>query len=850
MPTLKQKSSFGPGKYRGIAFDRDRLLRYVEGTNKAIAAGVPIPLLDRKHAKPGATDKETADEADAQGVGWLTKLSLDANDSIEWEAKDVPQAVIDDVRNGHKRFTSPEFRDSYTNEKEGVYEGPIVRHITFTPLPGNPHQGELVPVDSIALTELGVFQFSEMDRDTEQFAESDWNSTPDGKHHYRVAVEKGKHKLYYASGKVPSEGKGGDLISEHANREEAKKAAVASLKTKISQHAEDGSEAVTDENAAPADLDNDRVDPEEETDITKGKKKKKKEDGTDEDETVNENEEDMNEKNPQFAEGKVTGKFFSHADDKDGSKFSSIVKKHGGEHDTKTNYFSVPKKNAKKFKKELGSFKNGLGLIYKHESDSHIGGPVHYGMDTQHAEYPQFAENYHNIEKLPGKSHHTGYADGVWHIHKEGKKGYRAIHQDRKHPSKSAKTLKEISSHLDSIPSQHAEDEADDEVLLDEMGNERPDSPAETGLPPDIVPINEGTNPDMPPVANDRSKLQAVIAGLNQAANLVLPSDFDFANPGSIDILLAALNTAIKSKQEAEAEAAMETEQQEKGNLTEAPMPFSEADYENTLTKHGYTHTKSSTTGGGWKKYKKGKYDEITTGNHGWHRDTKHVPGVSEGLFVRGDDHTGLAAHLEGKPSKHKSGHYLKDDSQHNETQFSESELAALTPKARAIVEKAEADRKQAEQEKLQFAENEKAAKQSLARNNSLTKIKSYGLPPYVVKQLTASMNTIQFSEDGKAQPTYTIEDVAAIIKRAMPASMMFAEADVKEADAPKQGQQFFEGATPNGHVDAATARQVVANNPMLKSTRHGATQPHASVASINEFLKNDLKAHPLNTMK
>jgi len=52
MPTLKQKSSFGPGKYRGIPFDRDRLLRYVEGTNKALAAGVPIPLLDRKHAKP------------------------------------------------------------------------------------------------------------------------------------------------------------------------------------------------------------------------------------------------------------------------------------------------------------------------------------------------------------------------------------------------------------------------------------------------------------------------------------------------------------------------------------------------------------------------------------------------------------------------------------------------------------------------------------------------------------------------------------------------------------------------------------------------------------------------------
>lgn len=757
MPTLKQKSSFGPGKYRGIPFDRDRLLRYVEGTNKALAAGVPIPLLDRRHAKPGATDKETAEEAEVQGVGWLTKLSLDENDSIEWEAKDVPQAVIDEVKTGTKRYTSPEFRDSYTNEKEGVYEGPIVRHITFTPLPGNPHQGELVPLESIALTELGVFQFSEMDRGTDQFAEEDKTKN-------KVSHEEKyrKWKIHYDNAK--SSGLDDETASKHAFD-----IVHGKVKVKVSQHAEDDTEAVTDENAAPDDVDNGQVDPDEETDITKGKKKKKKEDGTDEEDDaaegeMNENEKEMNEKNPQFAENPA----------------HSILEKHG---------YKLTNK----------------GQDYHSYTHPETGHEIHTNKDT-------------------GRFN-MGKNSGAW----------THVSQLTKHLKKQAST-------------QHAED--DEEVLVDEMGNIRPDSPAETGLPPDIVPINEGTNPDMPPVANDRSKLQAVIAGLNQAANLVLPSDFDFANPGSIDILLAALNTAIKSKQEAEAEAAMETEQQEKGNLTEAPMPFSEADYENTLTKHGYTHTKSSTTGGGWKKYKKGKYDEITTGNHGWHRDTKHVPGVSEGLFVRGDDHTGLAAHLEGKPSKHKSGHYLKDDSQHNETQFSESELAALTPKARAIVEKAEADRKQAEQEKLQFAESEKAAKQSLARTNSLTRIKSFGLPPYVVKQLTASMETIQFSENGTPQPTYTIEDVARIIKRAMPASMMFDEKDVKEAEAPKNGIQFFEGETPAGHVSAEQARAVVANNPMLKPTRHGATQPHASVASINEFLKNDLKAHPLNTMK
>ena len=738
MPTLKQKSSFGPGKYRGIAFDRDRLLRYVEGTNKAIAAGVPIPLLDRKHAKPGATDKETADEADAQGVGWLTKLSLDANDSIEWEAKDVPQNVIDDVRNGHKRFTSPEFRDSYTNEKEGVYEGPIVRHITFTPLPGNPHQGELVPLESIALTELGVFQFSESDKDTE---------------------------------------------------------------------------AVTDENAAPDDVDNGQVDPDEETDITKGKKKKKKEDGTDEDETVNENEEDMNEKNPQFAEGKKNRFDIVNPNEKSGGQGQSPSHNTNPYHDVIT--------------------KHG----YKYSHSTPIGRPNgEYYLSHSYA-HPDHKDQHASVDLKDGNS--------SWSVSKGGS----GSHYTGKHKADLDKFLKGRLNRLSkkSKDSQHAEDEVDDEVLLDEMGNERPDSPAETGLPPDIVPINEGTNPDMPPVANDRSKLQAVIAGLNQAANLVLPSDFDFANPGSIDILLAALNTAIKSKQEAEAEAAMETEQQEKGNLTEAPMPFSEEGGEYSIKSYGTKlsgkHGVTGEIAGLQQKHIRSHIEHLGK--------SKDRDGELHQVFHKGKQ-VGSFSKLNGKMdiNSHLKDHLDGADSQHNETQFSESELAALTPKARAIVEKAEADRKQAEQEKLQFAENEKAAKQSLARNNSLTKIKSYGLPPYVVKQLTASMNTIQFSEDGKAQPTYTIEDVAAIIKRAMPASMMFAEADVKEADAPKQGQQFFEGATPNGHVDAATARQVVANNPMLKSTRHGATQPHASVASINEFLKNDLKAHPLNTMK
>lgn len=34
-----------------------------------------------------------------------------------------------------------------------------------------------------------------------------------------------------------------------------------------------------------------------------------------------------------------------------------------------------------------------------------------------------------NIEKLPGKKHYTGYANGVWKIEKEGKQ-WRAFRRD------------------------------------------------------------------------------------------------------------------------------------------------------------------------------------------------------------------------------------------------------------------------------------------------------------------------------------------------------------------------------------------------------------------------------------
>ena len=87
--------------------------------------------------------------------------------------------------------------------------------------------------------------------------------------------------------------------------------------------------------------------------------------------------------------GMVHGFFHgTHNTDKDGSKFHSLITKHGGERASTKNIqggfsFSVPRKNAAKFHKDANSFKNGLGVTYKHHGDTKVAGPSHYSMDNR-----------------------------------------------------------------------------------------------------------------------------------------------------------------------------------------------------------------------------------------------------------------------------------------------------------------------------------------------------------------------------------------------------------------------------------------------------------------------------------
>ena len=162
MATLKQDTSFGPGVYRGKPFTKALLEEYAESTNRAIAAGIPIPLLKR-HAPIDANDSATQQFADVEGVGWVKRVGVNDQGALWWEADGVPADVEQAVKDKRHRYTSPEFRPRYESDKKGVFSGKLIRHIAFSIRPGNPQQG---PIEStMALDESETsWQFDETER--------------------------------------------------------------------------------------------------------------------------------------------------------------------------------------------------------------------------------------------------------------------------------------------------------------------------------------------------------------------------------------------------------------------------------------------------------------------------------------------------------------------------------------------------------------------------------------------------------------------------------------------------------------------------------------------------------------
>lgn len=667
MATLKQQTAFGPGRYRGHEYSRERLLRFVEGTNKAIAAGVPIPLII-EHAPVNAGDKETQQYADRKGAGWIKSVFLGDDGSLGWEADNVSDEHAKEAQEGRLRFTSPEFRESYTCETEGVYEGPIIRHIAAVTTPANVNQGEIT-VALGELPELGVFQFAEEEKEP--------------------------------------------------------------LEAEAEQHAEDD--------------------------------------------------------------------------------YHKLLEQHG----------------------------------YKQTGKSNIGGGWRkYGKKHEEITIGQSGGWHRQVKHVPGASEGlfvrgddaTGLA-----AHLAGKKS--------KHPSGHyIQHSEEVEQFADNRNRNQASDDA---ALAAALNNT-------TGIPADSL-LDPALNPDMPPVATDRTKLAAIISGL-ATKGIVLPSDWDWQKPGGLDILLGCLNTNIKTEQDIEAEQALNNNMEDLP-VTQATMPFSEyvdfqfAEIKNPNSsgqgedeghkKHPlhsaleaggykYSHTTKIHRSEGKQPYHLHTYK---SGDHNisLYADNSHLWDASKG--GSGFRHKGSGAEALTKYLKYKN-----KGQQHSEEaveQFSEEELAAMSPKARAAIEagqralQAEREAKVAEQQKAaQFAEEAKREKDNNARTTAVTTVKTAKIPPglktILVQQYGEGeqQGVVQFSE-GLEQPVYTPSQVAKLVEQTIPQHLQFDENGVATSAAQKEN--YFAYNEQGTGMTPERAEEIASQNPMLNNAKTPKPNQHTT---------------------
>lgn len=110
----------------------ERLQAYADETNRAIKAGLPVPLVD---VHCDVDDPRSA----LNNRGWVKELFVeDGWLGYELDVTDDHAAVA--IKNGSIKFTSPEFRESRKYNHIGLV-GPHVRHVALTHKPRNPKQG-------------------------------------------------------------------------------------------------------------------------------------------------------------------------------------------------------------------------------------------------------------------------------------------------------------------------------------------------------------------------------------------------------------------------------------------------------------------------------------------------------------------------------------------------------------------------------------------------------------------------------------------------------------------------------------------------------------------------------------
>lgn len=166
MAKLSQKS-VKPGVYcvgRDVGgrkvfreFSATDLAGVVANTKAMIAAGYEPPLL-LEHAIPGSDEGapkqfSARDERAQQvehGVGWATDVRIGSDGFLEPVFNVTDKKIAAGLKDGSIKFTSPEFRPTFTDGKGNDYRN-IVAHFALTHKPRNPEQGPFVAEHEPAL---------------------------------------------------------------------------------------------------------------------------------------------------------------------------------------------------------------------------------------------------------------------------------------------------------------------------------------------------------------------------------------------------------------------------------------------------------------------------------------------------------------------------------------------------------------------------------------------------------------------------------------------------------------------------------------------------------------------------
>lgn len=152
-----------PGHYRIAgklrAFTKEDLGQYQQGTTKALAAGLSIPVL-RRHVKPGVPEggpQLSASKSNAlDGVGWLRSVKQDASGALSHQLEITDPEARKSFRNGSVRHTSPELAPNYIDGLGRPF-GPTIRHVALTLAPRNPDQGPILPFSEVMQFSLDDF---------------------------------------------------------------------------------------------------------------------------------------------------------------------------------------------------------------------------------------------------------------------------------------------------------------------------------------------------------------------------------------------------------------------------------------------------------------------------------------------------------------------------------------------------------------------------------------------------------------------------------------------------------------------------------------------------------------------